>query len=225
MAHCLNSYRPLVHNAAGRMACQRFGHPPYVDSSCRREPDFESLCPSITSLCRGSHFAPRLHVGDRIIYVTNKTAKETRYIVAALEVIVRFESHGKAAEWYRDRSLPLPSNCLVRGNSPLSLEHTDGGKPKQHDLQRWDAKYWSRARRNGVWFAGSLGRSHFIVLVPSETRILSTSLDACLHYEIPLRSAKYSLSLCCCGYRTEECCTTSTKTRLTKPTSLPGIAE
>jgi hypothetical protein len=148
----LNSYRPLVRNRFGREAYERFRHPPFVDGSCRREPDLESPFPSITAICRLDKFAPRLQVGDRVIYMTTKMGTQsTNRIVAALVVVKRFESHRAAAEWYKSMHLPLPSNCLVPGNLPLSIEHTDHGKPLTDDVHRWDLKYQLRARKCGVF--------------------------------------------------------------------------
>ncbi len=91
MNHYLNTHTPLVHNGFGRKACEDHGHPPFVDASCRREPDFESPFPSISALCRAQMFAPRLHEGDRVIYMTKKGSAEqgVRHLVAALEVIKR----------------------------------------------------------------------------------------------------------------------------------------
>jgi hypothetical protein len=34
-------------------------------------------------------------------------------------VVKRFEAHEDAARWYKTRGLPLPSNCVVSGNSPI----------------------------------------------------------------------------------------------------------
>lgn len=42
----LNSYTPLCFNKMGRIAIQKYAFPPYVDSSCRREPDFQNEYPS-----------------------------------------------------------------------------------------------------------------------------------------------------------------------------------
>jgi len=149
----LNSYRPLIRNRFGRQACRKFGHPPFVDASCRREPDFESAFPSITAICRVKQFAPRLEVGDSVIYVTTKGSAATglRHVVAALQVIARFDSHRAAAEWYKSMALPVPSNCLVPGNPPLDIDHTDGGKPPASDLRRWDLTYQLRTRRCGTF--------------------------------------------------------------------------
>lgn len=145
----LNSYRPLCRNKSGREACQRFGHPPFVNAACRREPDFESPFPSITAICRGKLFAPRLYPGDRVVYMTRKgsAAKGRRHLVAVLEVQQRFGSHSAAADWYRIRSLRVPSNCLIPENPPLGIEHTDRGVPPRKDVRAWDRVYQRRVRK------------------------------------------------------------------------------
>jgi hypothetical protein len=138
--------------------------PPFIDGSCRREPDFESAFPSITATCRGGHFAPRLSVGDRIAYLTVKgryfgaTAPSWR-LVAVLRAIERFESHETAAAWYTGRGLPLPSNCLVEGNPPKPFDATNGNPPAdvkarilgeadhQRAVRLWDAGYRQRVAR------------------------------------------------------------------------------
>lgn len=66
----LATYRPLVRALAGRQAIQEYSLPPFIDGSCRREPNFESPFPSITATCRGGNFAPRLRERDRIAYLT-----------------------------------------------------------------------------------------------------------------------------------------------------------
>ena len=68
----INTYQPLACNAAGRAASEKFGIPPFVDGSIRGEPDLEHQFPSITCLCRGRNFAPRLREGDRVVYLTKK---------------------------------------------------------------------------------------------------------------------------------------------------------
>lgn len=72
MSAYLVSYRPLVNRPAGVIAATRHGISPFVDGSCRREPDFQSEFPSISALCRGRNFAPRLRVGDTAAYITIK---------------------------------------------------------------------------------------------------------------------------------------------------------
>jgi hypothetical protein len=144
----LATYRPLASNAAGRAAIERYGLPPFIDGSCRREPDFESAFPSITAICRGGLFAPRLQVGDSVAYMTAKGAysageRRNNRLVAVLDVAERFESHSDAAEWYRSNELPLPSNCLVRDNPPEPYDRTVQHLPEEE----WDTGYRWRARR------------------------------------------------------------------------------
>ena len=62
-------------------------------------------------------------------------------LVAVLQVMKRFESHEGAAEWYERHGLALPSNCLVDGNGPLGLDHTED---PNRDLGEWDDLYQSR---------------------------------------------------------------------------------
>jgi hypothetical protein len=149
----LSTFKPLCLTAAGRRAVKSFGHPPFADASCRREPDFESRFPSISTVCHDDKFAPRLHKGDRVAYLTIKhryAGHDTPHwrFVAALEVIERFEKHSHAAAWYQSHSLVLPSNCMVSGNPPLEVEHT--AWPKKN-LRQWDLGYMKRTRRNGVF--------------------------------------------------------------------------
>lgn len=160
----LNSFKPLCINRQGRRAVQQFGLPPFVDASCRREPDLQANVPSISALCRGPKFAPRLREGDGIAYLTVKdsyspVAFRHRRLVALLRVARRFESHSEAAVWYRERGLPLPSNCMVKGNACLPYEMTAGttrfGKIASIDelLRRWDLSYLARTRTNGAFLA------------------------------------------------------------------------
>ncbi len=160
----LTTFRALAHNAHGRRAIKAFGSPPFIDASCRREPDLESKFPSITALCRGGNFAPRLKEGDVVAYMTKAIAypcgtERCRRLVAVLRVYKSWlagidetgrQVHERAAAWYRSKGLSIPSNCIVRGNDPLPLEQTD---LHQKNLRKWDAKYWKRARRFGVFHA------------------------------------------------------------------------
>ena len=151
----LVSYKPLVMNGRGKTAIRRFGFPPYVDHSCRREPDFESEFPSITAMCRRYNFAPRLNESDVAVYITVKGSYpghrgRHRRLTAILRVIKRFKSHRQAAKWYQNRKLSLPSNCMVKTNPPLGLNKTSN--PERHSrVQSWDALYWKRSRENGVF--------------------------------------------------------------------------
>lgn len=148
----LNSYRPLVSTKTGRNVSHTYGILPFVDGSCRREPDFESPYPSISALCRGSKFAPKLCKGDIIVYITVKrkycgvSSKAHWRLVSILKVIERFESHKDAANWYKSKKLKLPSNCIVKGNKPYPMYKTLG---KHCSLKGWDGEYKKRANENG----------------------------------------------------------------------------
>ncbi len=169
MDHFLCTYRPICESPEGRQAVERFGIPPFVDASCRREPDFESRLPSITALCRAGLFAPRLRPGHSVVYVTRRGRygdhPESHWrLVAVLRVVHWFSAHAMAAEWYREHGLPVPSNCMVEGNPPLPLERTGG--PAKADLKKigdepdpervvraWDHGYRTRAGKWGAFLA------------------------------------------------------------------------
>jgi hypothetical protein len=70
----LATFHPLIRTSRGRKAVQEYRLPPFIDGSCRREPDFESPFPSITAICRAGNFAPRLRVDDQVVYLTVKAA-------------------------------------------------------------------------------------------------------------------------------------------------------
>jgi hypothetical protein len=158
MKYFLNSYRPLTGYAAGQQAILAFHLPPYLDYSCRREPDFMSTYPSISALCRVKKFAPRLHEGDITIYITCKgsyqgiKARHWR-LVAILEVLKRFELHTDAELWYTSQGIPLPRNCMVKGNPPLDIALTAPITEFGTDLRRWDLEYQKRARKSSVFLA------------------------------------------------------------------------
>lgn len=102
----LVSYHPLCSTDHGGRAILAHQHLlPFSDGSCRREPELEAKQPSITALCRGGLFAPRLDLKDRIFYMTVKGSyfgRAKRWaLVAALEVIRKFSSH-EAAAWLDD---------------------------------------------------------------------------------------------------------------------------
>ena len=153
----LSTYSPLIVNKRGWSVVKERGVPPYVDSSCRREPDFGSELPSISALCRASKFAPRLNKSDVVVYLTFKGAYRGHpgrhwRLTGVLKVIERFESHRDAAKWYVDKGLQLPSNCIVPENPPLSLDETSN--PSNYpSVERWDAGYRARTRKFGVFLA------------------------------------------------------------------------
>lgn len=156
----LNSYAPLCGNKPGRHAADAFDLPPFIDASIRREPDLEHAWPSISCLCRAGKFAPRLRVRDVVVYITRKgrhgiPAQHWR-LTAILRVVRVLDDHPAAAEWYRDRGLPLPSNCLVVGNDPkpLSQSHRGDeacGADEQSLVDHWDSQYRQRCAANGTF--------------------------------------------------------------------------
>jgi hypothetical protein len=175
----LVTYRPLIGTPAGFAAINEFNLPPYIDGSCRREPDFESDYPSISALCRGGNFAPHLRVGDIVIYMTkignylHPQVKENHWrLTAILEVYKRFSSHADAANWYQEQHMKLPTNCMIPGNPPVPLEKSEGRhgtlpvlrpipmRYKRHqlpmldyDLLAWDKWYEERVKKWGVFLA------------------------------------------------------------------------
>ncbi len=169
MSTCfLVTYRPLVKNRDGREAIRRHAFQPFIDGSCRREPDFESAFPSITATCRGRNFAPRVEVGDRIAYLTVKDkylddAKSGWRLVAVLKVIKRFSSPYEAALWYTEKGQPVPSNCFVEGNLPKPYEFTNRDPPSKikrrvaatgdfiRAIRLWDKTYRRRITTSPVF--------------------------------------------------------------------------
>lgn len=163
----LVSYHPLCSTEHGRLALLTHPHlQPFSDGSCRREPDLAAKHPSITALCRGGLFAPRLDLKDRVFYMTVKGSyfggAKGWALVAALEVIQKLPSHEAAAAWYRTHDEPIPSNCMVPGNPPLPVAQTTGLPAEGVGMQQawnqnalppatlaeWDAHYRERARKH-----------------------------------------------------------------------------
>jgi hypothetical protein len=162
----LCSYCPIIINVKGRLTVQRTGLPPFIDGSCRREPDFEAAFPSISALCRAGKFAPRLRPGDRVAYITRRSMYDGEIgwaLVALLRILHRFESHQAAAEWYGSRGYPFPSNCLVKDNPPKPLDQTHQIVPREvfegigrvlnpdRVIRKWDGGYKQRAKTWGTF--------------------------------------------------------------------------
>ena len=154
----MNTYRPLIWTRAGRDASTRYDLPPFVDGSIRREPDLEHQYPSISCLCRGGQFAPRLLLGDVVVYLAKKnsyggTRRHWR-MTAVLRVVHVLDDHQAAAQWYRARGLTLPNNCLVKDNlaNPISHSHRHNRQKVISDevewQRRWDLTYQARVRKH-----------------------------------------------------------------------------
>ena len=141
------SYNPLCYTKTGVIAYSKNNLKPFVDASCRREPDLENQYPSITAICRKNKFAPHLNKGDIVIYITNKgkylnDEKKNYRLVAILIVIDKCSSHQDAAGWYKEKNIPLPSNCFVQDNPPFPFAMTGGlFKNRNKDLQYFENAY------------------------------------------------------------------------------------
>lgn len=141
------SYNPLCYTKTGVIAYTKYDLKPFVDASCRREPDLENQYPSITAICRKNKFAPHLNKGDIVIYITNKgkylkDERENYRLVAVLQVIEKCGSHETAADWYKENNIPLPSNCFVQDNSPFPFAMTCGlFKNRDKDLEYFENAY------------------------------------------------------------------------------------
>ena len=170
------TFTPLCYTLIGMQAIKNYNLKPFIDSSCRREPDFENEFPSITALCRTNKLAPQLKEEDIVVYLSKpgkykcseKYMKRGRYyLVSILEVIKICNSHEEAKRWYAEQNIPLPNNCMVDGNIPNSFSRTGGNFKNQRDMKiflkleneekdikeksrirAWDSHYQKRARKH-----------------------------------------------------------------------------
>lgn len=167
-------FNPLLANDLGIAAISKYAYPPFVDGSCRREPDFDHPKPIITALCRKGMFAPRLKPGDVVFYLNNIGTRKPLleyHLVAVLQVTRRVSSHEKAADLYRKGGFVLPNNCMVGGSEPHGYDQTIGPPLKQEGtdmgerfketvltnnavrakglLAGWDKQYWGIAHDAG----------------------------------------------------------------------------
>ena len=170
----LNSFKPLCWSEIGKNAIAKYGLPPFVDNSCRREPDFESDYPPITTICRQELFAPNLCPNDIVIYITTQGKWFNDYnhhrLVAILEVIEQRKNHESGFSFYTSNGYKLPSNCLVEENPPLEFDRTAGDYQTIKDIKKylgrdldkqdligkqriklWDNRYKERVKRNSVF--------------------------------------------------------------------------
>lgn len=153
MTRFLITYYPLCMDKRGKDAISKYKDSPFLDHSVRREPSFESTYPGITSICRGQNFAPRLKEGDTIVYITIPgiygELKEEHYrLVAILKVIHKCSDPQTAANWYINKGLKIPSNCIVSNNPPLSYDHTVHTPAKAIDAEN---EYIRRVSRNSEY--------------------------------------------------------------------------
>lgn len=138
----LNSFRPLCMTEIGMKAIFDYNFPPFIDGSCRREPDFENDFPSITSLCRQEKFAPLLYPNDIVVYITVKGRWYKDFdhyrLISILAVKDKKESHLQAASWYRiHNNSNIPSNCMIPNNLPYDFDKTSGNFPNLRETRRY----------------------------------------------------------------------------------------
>ncbi len=137
----LNSFRPLCKNKFGLEAIRKYNFPPFIDGSCRREPDFQNLFPSITSLCRQRQFAPHLQENDIIVYITVggqfSPYKKGHHLVAILQVEKVYKTHKLGESAYINIGLPIPSNCMVKDNLPYDFDKTTGNFKNKIQLNKY----------------------------------------------------------------------------------------
>lgn len=170
----LNSFKPLCWSDIGKKAIAEYGLPPFIDNSCRREPDFESKHPPITTICRQELFAPNLCSNDIVIYITTQGQWYKNFnhhrLVAILEVMEQRKSHESAVPFYINKGINLPSNCIVEDNPPLDFDKTAGDYKSMKDINHylskesskqeiigrqrirlWDNRYKERVKKNGAF--------------------------------------------------------------------------
>jgi len=133
----LVSYAPLCRNSFGRKAMQEYGLNPFIDSSCRREPDLDSKYPSITATCRAGKLAPVLNVNDILIYLAKYGGSYN--MTAILKVIETLDTHEQGAKWYLGRGLKIPSNCIVTDNPPENYFATAGNFGPERDIRKFES--------------------------------------------------------------------------------------
>jgi hypothetical protein len=146
----LNKFIPLCASRLGHEAIKR-GRQPFEDHSPRREPDFRSEYPAITSLCRPNFgLVCKLEKWDKIAYSTTQLNRLDYFAVAALEVLFIFRNHGEAADWYREKSECLPGNIIVEGNDPLDPQLAGRGRSCGGDWCLTEKTYKKRATKCGI---------------------------------------------------------------------------
>ncbi|MCY1589535.1 hypothetical protein [Staphylococcus pettenkoferi] len=134
------TYEPMIFRKEGAKIVSEYDDiPEYLDASIRTEPSLNVKYPGISSLCRGEKLAPKLKVGDKVIYITKKSTYHHEFnhwrLVAILEVIKVMKTHEETAEWYKNNNYELPKNCLVKDNPPLSFNKTTIPKEKICDAE------------------------------------------------------------------------------------------
>ena len=151
----INKYRPLAESRGRVRTAVSTGHAPFVDGSHRREPYLSCNLATISSICRGRNFAPRLGVGDIVVYLTTKgrypgDAQPSNRLTAVLHVVKMHCSHEAAAAWLASEGLPVPPNCVVPGNDGLDADVCIPCSPGTRDDA--EARYRRRAKEYPMYF-------------------------------------------------------------------------
>ena len=155
MRFWINKYHPLAESDGGIEAAKRAREPLFVDASHRREPYLSQELATISSICRGMQFAPRLEIGDVVVYLTTKARylgemRESNRLTAVLKIVERFESHGDAATWLRKKQFPVPPNCFARRSRGLDEDYCAPCSPSTRlDAE---ARYKRRVERYPMYF-------------------------------------------------------------------------
>jgi len=156
MAVYLTTFIPICYNGNGRNNAIAHGLPPFIDGSCRREPDFQNPFPAITQLCRPGKLVTRLLVGDLVIYLTkvgNYGIPPTHWnFIGILEILNLQINHSSAANYYLANNIPVSQNVICNHTTPFPLGMTHGLCGFAHGnlnsnriISLWNNIYISRA--------------------------------------------------------------------------------
>jgi len=126
----------------GLRAIDEYDFPPFIDGSCRREPDFENEFPSITSLCRQDKFAPNLYPNDIVAYITVKGKWFENFdhyrLISIFLAKDKKHSHSQAASWYKtNNNNSTPSNRMIPENPPYNFKRTMGNYVTKKGIKRY----------------------------------------------------------------------------------------
>ena len=94
----------------------------------------------------------RLAPGDIVIYKTN----HKHILSAILKVLLRFEDHHSAAEWFREKKLSVPTNNISVNSLSINYSHAREflnkvcrSNKSDHILtQNWDSEYQIRSKNS-----------------------------------------------------------------------------
>jgi hypothetical protein len=87
-------------------------------------------------------FAPHLHIGDIVVYMTvqgrySPYSEKHHRVVAILQVDEIYATHQQGQIEYSKLNISTPSNCMVNGNLPFDFDKTAGNFKKTRDLKHF----------------------------------------------------------------------------------------